>query len=1215
MPPANHIPNDPTILRPTRQAERNRSGFVLIIALSLTALVVLLLLSISTLTQVEIRASENVITRLKAKQNALLGLQIALGTLQKTTGLDQRTTANADIIIPDTITVASTSTGNEIEGDLNTYWKANRNRHWTGSWRNGKTSNFNPEQPSAHNPTPILEGWLVSGHLNSPNEIHPTNNINGLTTSSTPGDVFYDSNGNAYTILVKNSAGVETADDLDRVVTAPVVEIENTNSGNDGYAWWVGDEGTKAKVNLVAPYADDSSDLATRKRQAIAQRISIETLASDASGQISSDGLGMYPINAPTLERVASQQQWTNLKDDNTWTDSTQEYYHDLTLWSHGVLADMQNGGLKRDLSYILGQPTQTNFRTAMNAAYSVDILDNLSVYNRIITDDASAYGEIPSNFEDPTNGMLRLSATWEQLWSFYNMGNLFSDSPSGVFQTNSVSGELEAIPTLHRSTQHGIVPIMTGIKVFYKIDVLAVTDSGADKIWDLRVSAIPQVTIANPYNVPLAPADYQFNYDGKLDSIGLWFGTYSGSDPEYSSSSDQLEATLKMRNRHFILQSEGMAAGEAQIFSLDITQPGYNGASESIPVNTRSVADNASSKPRYLMVNEGFDPVTSLSWTQSVTIPATQTHVALFTNSDQTLEAYLYLDDSSLTGSQRHIHNIYGLPTSAGGDRKGFVTEPTDSVGQKLGGGIILTLYDAPTDDEPEALLPQQAPFMQANYRSFFARYQGSLGGKHLLEWGYTHFKNYASADGDTSFNKFLQANLMFRPDVTLPEDLNTVRWGLLNFGEGPSQSQAPASIGGPGTSSLVGFNNYLYDIPRPDHKISSLGQLQHFNTTGHVNGTWWRSGIYESTATTSGWQSNYSISNSYPHPYVSRHLLAESTSETSRNYDGSYIFNQILWDRFYFSTYPQSGSFDFSTDTLDNSRLVPFREESEVTYDNTEAFRGNGAAEESANSRKAAENLLIDGAFNINSTSIDAWKAVISSLRDVEIGSETAPENLTAPFARTLFQAGTAAGSAAGNTENAWNGIRNLTPNEIQELAEEIVLQVRLRGPFLSMAEFVNRRLVRREDDTQYGLGLSGALQAAIDKTVNKVTNLAEDYQTTSRVNSEFRMLDSDYVLDAGVAGFPGYLLQGDFLSKLGATLAGRSDTFTIRSYGDTRDPLTQEVIGRAWCEAVVQRIPDYVNPNSDLPTDDATDPTNIQFGRSYQIVNFRWLEPEEI
>jgi len=68
---------------------------------------------------------------------------------------------------------------------------------------------------------------------------------------------------------------------------------------------------------------------------------------------------------------------------------------------------------------------------------------------------------------------------------------------------------------------------------------------------------------------------------------------------------------------------------------------------------------------------------------------------------------------------------------------------------------------------------------------------------------------------------------------------------------------------------------------------------------------------------------------------------------------------------------------------------------------------------------------------------------------------------------------------------------------------------------------------------------------------------------------------------------------------------------------------------VTSQAVCEAVVQRIPEYVDPDTDPtnnePWDEAFDPLspsasalnalNQQFGRRFKVVSFRWLASDEI
>ncbi len=68
---------------------------------------------------------------------------------------------------------------------------------------------------------------------------------------------------------------------------------------------------------------------------------------------------------------------------------------------------------------------------------------------------------------------------------------------------------------------------------------------------------------------------------------------------------------------------------------------------------------------------------------------------------------------------------------------------------------------------------------------------------------------------------------------------------------------------------------------------------------------------------------------------------------------------------------------------------------------------------------------------------------------------------------------------------------------------------------------------------------------------------------------------------------AGLPGYVIQSDLLKPLANTQSVRDDTFRIRTYGDARDP-GGKLLARAWCEAIVQRTPNYLDPanTADVP-----------------------------
>ena len=88
-----------------------------------------------------------------------------------------------------------------------------------------------------------------------------------------------------------------------------------------------------------------------------------------------------------------------------------------------------------------------------------------------------------------------------------------------------------------------------------------------------------------------------------------------------------------------------------------------------------------------------------------------------------------------------------------------------------------------------------------------------------------------------------------------------------------------------------------------------------------------------------------------------------------------------------------------------------------------------------------------------------------------------------------------------------------------------------------------------------------------------------------------------------------------QADILRHCGSMLTPRGDTFLIRTYGDSLDA-NGKVMARAWCEAVVQRNPVYVDRTDDSHAKFANlNSTNQMFGRKLQIISFRWLNANEV
>ena len=256
-------------------------------------------------------------------------------------------------------------------------------------------------------------------------------------------------------------------------------------------------------------------------------------------------------------------------------------------------------------------------------------------------------------------------------------------------------------------------------------------------------------------------------------------------------------------------------------------------------------------------------------------------------------------------------------------------------------------------------------------------------------------------------------------------------------------------------------------------------------------------------------------------------------------------------------------------------------------------------------------ATKSLYNGGFNVNSTSKPAWKAVLAGMKGQILPNANGSSTSTAltKFARAFDSA-----PATGATK-PWSSHRELNDNEIDALAAAVVSEVRRRGPFMSLADFVNRRLIN--DDA---FGLKGALQAAIDATdagsfpVNKTAinnggstfgapvgmNLMNFNSITNRRIQNYPsanpFLDvpnvdrfpslramsttNDKTKVTAALGAPGIVTQMDVLNSIGPNLTARSDTFVIRAYGEALDN-SGNSIGKAWIEVVVQRSAEYIGP----------------------------------
>jgi hypothetical protein len=380
---------------------------------------------------------------------------------------------------------------------------------------------------------------------------------------------------------------------------------------------------------------------------------------------------------------------------------------------------------------------------------------------------------------------------------------------------------------------------------------------------------------------------------------------------------------------------------------------------------------------------------------------------------------------------------------------------------------------------------------------------------------------------------------------------------------------------------------------------------------------------------------QISHAIGNSVAPPMLSSSQTESSLSGGRPVADHSYLANLNLWDDWFFSGIaPQSAAtftskkraqrqvaqeFLEGTGKLPTVRYLPDTGGEEVNKLLTKMFSGANPTE--AATQLVASLMRVDGMFNVNSTSVEAWKAVLGSLKGRQIvvrspegkESNATPEEEEIPVAGLLAPVDVVADGKDSQVKDPeqWVGRRVLSEEEIEELARAIVKEVRKRGPFLSLGDFVNRRPGGDKE-----LARAGAIQCALDSDDVSINAAWQggDRAISTTVSGRFAFPEAE----KGPAGYgmPGVVKQGDILTPIAPILSARSDSFIIRAYGESVDK-EGKVLARAWCEATVERSKNFVD-SADLPETvlaSLKSDANKTFGRRYEMTSFRWLHPDEV
>ena len=446
------------------------------------------------------------------------------------------------------------------------------------------------------------------------------------------------------------------------------------------------------------------------------------------------------------------------------------------------------------------------------------------------------------------------------------------------------------------------------------------------------------------------------------------------------------------------------------------------------------------------------------------------------------------------------------------------------------------------------------------------------------------------------------------------------------------------------------------LIDIPKAP--LHSLVQLSGANI-----GT----GLFEPT---------HAIGNSWKPPYTPQDSIYHNSGAWVLNWyqvtknDVSWQVNDALFDGYYFSgiapafTIGSSGYVPAVADTNDAiedtlQRFYGINPSDNSQTVDPETAHANPALEPHVPSNKTPEEVVADlnpndaqyntttniydgykkvgayslvkGAFNVNSTSVKAWAAFLQGNKTLALesiqGTNDTGTGTPFPLANTTSNT---------SSNNGWEKFSRLTdaqiwndsgtPNDFTDdtgLSVEIVNQVKARGPFMSLSDFVNRRIGVSTDLRSY----HGAIQEAIEQAGingNQTTGIragtSDVIPNYANYSDLFPFASGAYIGSRNNAtGIPMEINQANILLPLAPRLSARSDTFKIRGYGEVRDS-DDNIIAQATCEAIVQRLPEYVDPDTNEPWDDDSEtPTlnaiNQTYGRKFEIQSFRWLDQSEV
>lgn len=1210
-------------------------GFALVVTLSLMILLTVIAVGLLSLSSISLRSSSISNAQMMARANAKMAMMLAIGELQKQTGPDQRVTFTSEMPF-------GTSTTTPANPD----WTGAVNVKDLDPATRAKDSNVN---------------WLVSGPNPDP--------AKALTKS------MGWNKGDGLRLATYFKPGTTTEVEL----LAPLVNLTNGNA-RGRYAWWISDEGAKARVDLSAPRTIPAND-----REKLTRAQSPLEPGMKSLGDTWKDFGPGSAIDKQSLLSLGTASLVTTSNVPN-------EYFNDLTTGGYGLPTDVVDGGMKVDLSLIFDKSQQAK-------KYALDYFGaetpSMQVYKgaRIakFTHDQNVKPakDAKKFFLSDTlskNGTLQVGPNWGTLWNYatlwQNVTNqqipivgLYPTPWSDLRLRNWLPYTNSYVAQYQNDLQHtntSVAPVIATLQMGFRLKSQKVKDAGGGTpaLYKAQVEIKPLIGIWNPYNVTISARSYKFDW-ALYPFFRLNYSKPGGGDSrltrlwlrrEWGAGTDNMPSDTNLTGgRYFSMETDSvdLQPGETRLFSvteqIELKAPGTKKLKSAWSEKGAFVVDltykskNDKNEVVYLTreIPEGYN-----AWFGDIILQDTLqkgTGEDDFNTEFSGFDSVKYASTwfTFKTTDDNVLFRTTDLWNSAQ-DATVKVPEPVVS-GWKGGATDNTSKEKFPIADiAGDNYVPHIATW------SFFTRTSTQLQQKaadqRIRGWSDTNPRTTIAMpawDGSRiagkkregmNFNSNMIGGWHDKAAVGVIGDGQNDFPNRGLIGEGgkaepePQISDVKRYSGYSGASNTPSgqANTIVYDVPRGP--LVSIGQFQHAQLSRY------------------NFEPGFVVGNSYANPRIPLDAtFATNFAGTSglTIADTSYEVNKKLWDKFFFSSlgidYKATSGTKFDTvfnykdliagkESLPNPRMIFAPISGDDSIDKIIADAATRAPE------AIAARILVKGAFNVNSTSKTAWKAVLSSLSASQLPtisrtgtsgwSKLSWENPAGVrfnrFGHTLSMAPYEKG-ASGTDPEFWRGWRTLTSDgsssELELLAEAIVEEVKARGPFRSMAEFVNRN-----PRGNAGQQRKGALQAALDLTINNTKSESVAGKSISvslpatvggiagtLTGSQFSAAAAG---ESEAVGSASYLMQGDLLQSLAPVLQVRSDYFRIRTCGESIGP-SGNILASARCEAFVQRSSGYVDPKdaSHLKASELTSEANQTFGRTYRLVSFRWLNSAEL